>query len=177
MAYTSWSVVFGEQPSAAKWNILGTNDASFNDGSGLNNISNPITAASSSHLKLVAGTNKLVKTTVLRQDDTTNSYQSGNTVMLTGWGVFTPGVANVASEIVTFGVTFSQRPIVTMTYGGDNASSTVYGNGAVTLKIATGMATDITTTSFKATVFTRDSTNWAAGNTTFYQWMAVGEIA
>lgn len=34
MAYTSWSVVFGEQPSAAKWNILGTNDASFNDGSG-----------------------------------------------------------------------------------------------------------------------------------------------
>lgn len=29
MSYTSWSVVFGEQPSAAKWNILGTNDAHF----------------------------------------------------------------------------------------------------------------------------------------------------
>lgn len=29
MAYTSWSVAFGEQPSAAKWNILGTNDAYF----------------------------------------------------------------------------------------------------------------------------------------------------
>jgi hypothetical protein len=27
--------VFGEQPSAAKWNILGTNDASFNDGTGI----------------------------------------------------------------------------------------------------------------------------------------------
>lgn len=37
MAYQSWSVVFGEQPSAAKWNILGTNDASFNDGSGIAN--------------------------------------------------------------------------------------------------------------------------------------------
>lgn len=35
MAYASWSVVFGEQPSAAKWNILGTNDASFNDGTGV----------------------------------------------------------------------------------------------------------------------------------------------
>lgn len=34
-AYASWSVVFGEQPSAAKWNILGTNDASFNDGTGI----------------------------------------------------------------------------------------------------------------------------------------------
>jgi hypothetical protein len=29
MAYASWSVVYGEQPSAAKWNILGTNDAHF----------------------------------------------------------------------------------------------------------------------------------------------------
>lgn len=35
MAYTAWSVSFGEQPSAAKWNILGTNDASFNDGTGI----------------------------------------------------------------------------------------------------------------------------------------------
>lgn len=30
MSYASFSVVFGEQPSAAKWNILGTNDANFN---------------------------------------------------------------------------------------------------------------------------------------------------
>lgn len=37
MAYAAWSVVFGEQPSAAKWNILGTNDSSFNDGTGIAN--------------------------------------------------------------------------------------------------------------------------------------------
>lgn len=35
MAYAVWSVVFGEQPTAAKWNILGTNDASFHDGTGI----------------------------------------------------------------------------------------------------------------------------------------------
>lgn len=29
MAYTAWSVVFGEQPSATKWNLLGSNDAHF----------------------------------------------------------------------------------------------------------------------------------------------------
>ena len=34
MAYAAFSVSFGEQPSAAKWNILGTNDSSFNDGTG-----------------------------------------------------------------------------------------------------------------------------------------------
>lgn len=36
MAYASWSVVFGEQPSASKWNILGTNDAFFNTQVGSN---------------------------------------------------------------------------------------------------------------------------------------------
>lgn len=29
MAYTAWSLVAGEQPTTAKWNILGTNDAYF----------------------------------------------------------------------------------------------------------------------------------------------------
>lgn len=37
MAYTFWSVVFGEQPSASKWNILGTNDAGFKDGTNFDN--------------------------------------------------------------------------------------------------------------------------------------------
>lgn len=37
MAYTAWSVVFGEQPTAAKWNQLGANDAGFRDGTNINN--------------------------------------------------------------------------------------------------------------------------------------------
>lgn len=35
--YTSWSVVFGEQPTAAKWNQLGANDAAMKDGTGIDN--------------------------------------------------------------------------------------------------------------------------------------------
>lgn len=35
MAYNAWSVVFGEQPTAAKWNQLGTNDAGFRDGTNI----------------------------------------------------------------------------------------------------------------------------------------------
>lgn len=35
MSYNAWSVTFGEQPSIAKWNILGTNDAGFYDGTNL----------------------------------------------------------------------------------------------------------------------------------------------
>lgn len=41
MAYASWSVVFGEQPSAAKWNILGTNDSTFNTLLGTYGVRNP----------------------------------------------------------------------------------------------------------------------------------------
>jgi len=33
--YTPWSVTAGEVPTTAKWNILGDNDASFNDGTGI----------------------------------------------------------------------------------------------------------------------------------------------
>lgn len=35
MGYTAFSVTFGEVPTAAKWNYLGTNDESFNDGTGI----------------------------------------------------------------------------------------------------------------------------------------------
>ena len=35
MAYTACSVVYGEQPTAAKWNQLGANDAGFRDGTNI----------------------------------------------------------------------------------------------------------------------------------------------
>ena len=41
MSYQSWSVVFSEQPSAAKWNILGTNDSTFNTLLGTYGVKNP----------------------------------------------------------------------------------------------------------------------------------------
>ena len=44
MAYAAWSVAFGEQPSASKWNILGTNDAAFNNGTGITALSHAVTA-------------------------------------------------------------------------------------------------------------------------------------
>ncbi len=36
MSYSAWSLVYGEQPSVAKWNILGSNDAHFYDFLGAN---------------------------------------------------------------------------------------------------------------------------------------------
>lgn len=129
------------------------------------------------HMALTPKGNGLVKTAVLRQDDTTNTYQKGNSVMLTGWGVFAPGAGSIGNEAVTFGVTFAQRPIVVITFGGDHASATSYGSGTAAIKIAIAQASAITTTGFVAHVRSVDGTNWAAGNTVFYQWMAIGELA
>jgi hypothetical protein len=146
MAYAVWSVVFGEQPSAAKWNILGTNDADFN-----------------------------TRTTITRQDDTTNTDKT-NPRTLTGWGYIIPGVTNSAAETVTFGVTFAQRPIVLIAPGGDHATATTYGSGNANIKNFLTQANLITTTNFSAEVVSKDGTNWAAGNTVFYQWVAIGEV-
>lgn len=44
MGYAAWSVVFGEQPSASKWNMLGSNDASLADGTGISALSHAVTA-------------------------------------------------------------------------------------------------------------------------------------
>jgi len=60
MAYSSWSVIYGEQPSASKWNILGTNDASFNDGTGIANLATNVTSISNPykfHAKRTAAAN------------------------------------------------------------------------------------------------------------------------
>lgn len=66
MAYAAWSVVFGEQPSAAKWNILGTNDASFNDGTGIGALaiaSTSLANASVTPTKLATGATQAVVAT------------------------------------------------------------------------------------------------------------------
>lgn len=63
MAYASWSVVFGEQPSAAKWNILGTNDASFNDGTGIFGLYKSLLAVDSNPYKFDVYRNAALNTT------------------------------------------------------------------------------------------------------------------
>lgn len=64
MAYASWSVVFGEQPSAAKWNILGTNDAHFYSFLG-DNLAWQTWAPTYSNLSLGNGTLDFAKYTAI----------------------------------------------------------------------------------------------------------------
>ncbi len=77
--YQAWSVIAGEQPTTSKWNILGTNDAAFNDGSGIVNApANPYQAAAK---RTTAQTNIANQTTTKVQlssedYDTNNNFDS-----------------------------------------------------------------------------------------------------
>lgn len=112
---------------------------------------------------------------VLRQDDTTNTYKQ-TSITLSGWGVMTVGASNLASETVTFGRTFAQRPIVVVCGGGDAATATTYGSGSLINQRTVALARDITTTNFIVSVFSVSGSNWSAGNTVFYQWFAIGDL-
>lgn len=77
-----------------------------------NNGTNAVISSSTGHVNFIPATNKLVNTSVLRQDGTTNSYVN-NVSILTGWGSI-PIVSGQqqGTTLVTFGGTFSTYPIV-----------------------------------------------------------------
>ncbi len=74
MAYTAWSVVFGEQPSAAKWNILGTHYAHFYTYTGEG--TNAIQQMKHTNYSAVATT-----TTLIPNDDTIPQITEGGEFM------------------------------------------------------------------------------------------------
>lgn len=115
MAYSAWSVTFGEQPSAAKWNILGTNDASFNDGTG-------IAASAITPEKLLTGTG--TSWTYTSYSPTLTNLTVGNGTMVAYykqvgklvhyWGNFTLGSTSTVgtNPQITVPVTINSSAII-----------------------------------------------------------------
>lgn len=80
MAYTAWNVVFGEQPTAAKWNQLGQNDAGFKDGTNIDD-----SAIITRHLANAAVTSKKIDFTSFKIDSG-NLAMNSATINVTGLG-------------------------------------------------------------------------------------------
>ena len=74
MAYTAWSVVYGEQPTAAKWNQLGANDAGFKDGTNIDAL-----AITTSHLANNAATAAKIGYSSIAKDQYANFAPSFST--------------------------------------------------------------------------------------------------
>lgn len=135
-----------------------------------------ITAPSTDHIVLTPGTSKLVKTAVLRQDDTTNAYKN-NTVILTGFGVITQDGTATSVETVTMGVTFAAVPVILLASLGMNfATATVPQTGSRG-KNSIGQVDQLATSSFRAAVYSVDGTSATLNQYTHYSWIAIGELA
>lgn len=123
MAYQSWSVVFGEQPSASKWGILGTNDASFNDGTGITGLYKNLLTVDSNPYKFMVrltsgspatGNNAFGSAVAFNSED----YDTNNNVSS---GVYTAPVAGFYY--------FSWACNVGTSASGQGTTSAVYKNG------------------------------------------------
>ena len=131
------------------------------------------------HIQVSGKGNGLLKTSVLRQDNTTNSYKH-NSVILTGWGYIDgTGSATRIGKTISFGVTFAAAPIIIATFLGDS------GNGAAPSAIGDFVNSSddtresrvygISTTQF--TIEAKSGSNFASGYHFGMSWMAIGELA
>ena len=106
MAYSADSFSAGEQPTTAKWNKLWTNDASFNDGTGIANMSTSTTAISNPYKfsayrsgSQTISASTLTKVQLNAEDfDTNNNFDSATnyryTAPVTGFYQINARVAN-----------------------------------------------------------------------------------
>lgn len=160
MAYTAWSVVFGEQPSAAKWNQLGANDAGFKDGS---NIDAGVILSSHLEEGFVRG----------RQQS--NTTDTAPTDMLTqwGWGYMAGTGAASASKAVTFPAAFSGLPYVQISGIGYRSGANPTNQGDTDGGAAGATSAHQTTVSGFTALYNQTGT-FTSTIRIMYAWLAIG---
>lgn len=146
--------------------------------SGALNVAGQINqSGSADHITLTPGESKLVKTAVLEQADTANTYRN-NTVILTGWGFVQGNGASNMSKTVSFGVTFATPPIIIVgLLGGKNSpgSPTALSDFATNWTVPQNVvAQQPATTGFIAVVINTATLN--SNQYTGFSWIAIGTI-
>ena len=151
-----------------------------------NSIAN---TGSADHITITPGTSKLIKVAILRQDNTSNAYEN-NSVILTGWGYVAGDTTNRRMpDTITFGITFSEFPVVLCSGGLDGESATpadinAFDNAAANTNGSLFLASlgTILTTGFTVicAVCTGDGNAGAVLNASqafCYTWIAIGQLA
>ena len=141
-------------------------------------------SSSTDHIVITAGTSKLVKITVLRQDNTTDTY-TANTVILTGWGWILPsGSGQYENEAITYGITFSERPVVLASNVGykEGSNPSHIGDTGGYIANADFEAYGSATTGFSVGLAGRSVDGGSPGNLVstrryMYGWIAIGALA
>jgi hypothetical protein len=114
------------------------------------------------------------------RDNNGSNITEPNALNQTGWGAYTwTTTGSSASITVTFPQAFTNPPIVTAVFGGDQASGTVaYGSGGASVNGTVFVrASGITSTGCTITFWgwgSAGSANWTSGNIVYIQWIAIG---
>ena len=144
------------------------------------NVDGAITqAGAADHITITPGTSKLVKTSVLRQDNTTNAYKN-NIIILTGWGYMAGDGTAAIDEAVTFGETFAAAPIVQVTMNGAKADPAPADITEVTGAASSSDTVSVYGHTVATTGFTvemvRNANTFGATNSYAYTWTAIGQL-
>lgn len=111
MSYSFWSVIHGEQPSAAKWNILGSNDAgirTFTDLNFTNNTSPKFQNSGASDKDLFyLGSDDYIKFAQIPYDDSGTGGLKEEVFIQTGWGYQVGDGSDEILEQVTLPVQYT----------------------------------------------------------------------
>lgn len=140
-------------------------------------IANALNARTTSDILITAGTSKVVKESMVVQNDTTNSYQVG--FMQSGWGQFDiSSGAHVGSDSITLPITFPSTIISVVvnligTTLGTVTDITSFTTSASTTGLVMAFHADtLTTAGFKVSIFY--SGNVGATTHVGYGWIATG---
>lgn len=182
MAYSSWSVVQDEQPSEAKWNILGTNDKSFVDGDGYSITNNQWVQAKDS----AGDTKNLIK---LGSDNNLHfgqwQYDSEGTpstvsdiFIQTGWEFFVGnGTDSATVKTITFPTAYTNLYGIWATYNGRKDGSDpadVADNDGVGAQHFHAYVYNQTATSFYLAVSHDLQSTHTSSLRSIVSWMAIG---
>ena len=169
MSYTEWSVVYGEQPTAAKWNQLGSNDAGFRDGT---NIDDDVI--------LARHTEELPK--CIDVQDESSDEEVTDQIIQRGWGYILGTASSSIVKAIIFPTEFDDNEIdisvvslgVKTTAG---APTTRNGGNSSAANLFEVSSNTIETTGFTIRSYNRDAVNHVAGYYYVFSWIAIGKKA
>ena len=190
--YTAITFIANEQPTTAKWNLIGSNDSSFNLGTGLeddvigsrqiqlanNEALNALNASAAEKKLLKLGTDNYLKLSQLPfQSDNSNSTANSTTedvLIQYGWQQSNGSGTTQMSIAVTFPTAYTSVPIIMMTCNGAKGGSAATSQTDLTApqSVVITNVQSPSTTGFTGSM--SRTTNFGASDYYSFAWVAIG---
>ena len=189
MAFQSNTFVYGETPSAAKWNQLWLNDDSLRDGTGLqiNNDQaiNWRNAADSDNLKgIEIGNDDILRLSQIEVQENTTDSTVEDVMIQTGWGYIDGAASASITKDVTLATAIDENEtfsIIVQCLGLLVGAATKISDFATSNSLATARALVLSSggnvTGFTVQMSNNDGSNFTTGRDYGFSWIVIGRKA